>query len=89
MVEVLVMLRKALEVTSGQADQSTSTFVADTLSKYAELLAAQGNLATAISYLGNSNEVSLDLLRAKCNVLGACCKNFIQSHLDFIMLHFH
>ena len=51
------MLRKALEVTTGHPDQSTSVLVADTLSKYAELLAAQGNLATAISYLGNSNEV--------------------------------
>ena len=59
LVEKVMILRKAVEMAQGRAQPVTSSVVAEKLSHYADLLAAQGNLNTAISYLGSSNEVIL------------------------------
>ncbi len=57
LVEKVMILRKAVEMAQGRSQPVTSSVVAEKLSHYADLLAAQGNLNTAISYLGSSNEV--------------------------------
>ncbi|CAH1795497.1 unnamed protein product, partial [Owenia fusiformis] len=62
LVEKVMILRKAVETARGQTDIS-SGILAKKLSLYAELLAAQGNLPTAMGYLGNSNESTLLVLR--------------------------
>ena len=53
-----MLLRQAVEK-SGRSTDISSGALADKLSRYAELLAAEGNLATAANYLGSSNEVSI------------------------------
>ena len=60
LVEKVMILRKAVERASG-VEQATGDAMAEKLSRYAELLAAQGSLTTAINYLGNSQEVSLQI----------------------------
>jgi hypothetical protein len=57
LVEKVMILRKAVELSRGQAQDISSGFLADKLSQYAGILAAQGSLNTAINYLGESNEV--------------------------------
>ena len=52
-----MILRKAVETASAQG-QDSNGLLAEKLSKYADLLAAQGSLTTAINYLGTSQEVS-------------------------------
>ena len=53
-----MLLRNAVEKSTGKPID-VSGALADKLSSYAELLAAEGNLATAANYLGSSNEVSI------------------------------
>ncbi len=52
-----MILRKAVETVRGEALEVSSGPLAQKLSQYAELLAAQGSLQTAINYLGSSAEV--------------------------------
>ena len=55
LVEKVMLLRHAVE--GGQGNSSAGGALAQKLSQYAELLAAEGSLATAATYLGNSQEV--------------------------------
>ena len=57
LIEKVVVLRRAVDTAAGQASATTGTLLAEKLSRYAELLAAQGSLTTALNYLGNSNQV--------------------------------
>ncbi len=59
------MLRKAVEVAQGRAQQIAPGALAERMSEYAGLLAGQGSLHTAVSYLGSSSEVRARLLWAK------------------------
>lgn len=52
-----MVLRKAVESATGQAPEISGGVLTEKLSQYAGLLAAQGNLQTAVNYLGNSREV--------------------------------
>lgn len=53
-----MILRKSVEMVRG-GEEEVGVPLAQKLSQYAELLAAQGCLNTAMNYLGTSNEVSL------------------------------
>ncbi|KAL5017881.1 hypothetical protein ScPMuIL_003603 [Solemya velum] len=65
LVEKVTMLRKAVELSRGQVPQITTGRLAEKLSCYAGILAAQGSLDTAIRYLGSSNELTLSVLRER------------------------
>ena len=57
LVEKVVTLRKAIELKLGYSPEISSPVLAGKLSEYAHLLASQGNLQTAMNYLGQSQEV--------------------------------
>ncbi|XP_041363036.1 protein transport protein Sec31A-like isoform X2 [Gigantopelta aegis] len=63
LVEKVMILRKAVEMSRGQAPDIPSGYLSDRLSHYAGLLAAQGSIFTAIGYLRNTNESSLIALQ--------------------------
>ncbi|XP_067672888.1 protein transport protein Sec31A-like isoform X1 [Haliotis asinina] len=63
LVEKIMVLRKAVEVSRGKAPEIPSGPLADRLSQYSEMLAAQGSIFTAIGYLRNANEPSLQVLQ--------------------------
>lgn len=63
LVEKVMVLRRAVETAQGQQAVIHSGILAENLARYAELLAAQGSLGTALTYLGNSNEATLMVLR--------------------------
>ena len=58
LVEKVMVLRKAVEVSRGTSPAVSGGALADKLSQYAGLLAAQGSLTTALTYLNNSSDVS-------------------------------
>ena len=61
LVEKVMVLRKAVEMAQGRAHQIAPGVLADKMSEYAGLLAGQGSLYTAMSYLGSSNEVKFSV----------------------------
>lgn len=63
LVEKVMMLRKAVELSQGEVGEIQQGLVAGKLSTYASILAAQGCLDTAMNYLGSSTEKSLSILR--------------------------
>ncbi|GAB1598791.1 protein transport protein Sec31A-like [Argonauta hians] len=63
LVEKLMLLRKAVEFSQGQETPIKEGMVADKLSKYASILAAQGNLNTAMSYMNSFPGPALDSVK--------------------------
>ncbi|XP_071129998.1 protein transport protein Sec31A-like isoform X4 [Mytilus edulis] len=63
LVEKVMILRKAVELSRGQAQDISGGALADKLNQYSNLLAAQGSLDTAFSYLGNSTDLNLNILK--------------------------
>lgn len=63
LVEKVMVLRKAVEVSRGTAPAVSGGALAEKLSQYAGLLAAQGSLSTALTYLNNSSDHNLALLQ--------------------------
>lgn len=63
LIEVVILFQKALEV-QGRST-SASGKLADLLTRYASLLAAQGALASALSYLGPSDDPEIVELRER------------------------
>ncbi|XP_055625156.1 protein transport protein Sec31A isoform X2 [Toxorhynchites rutilus septentrionalis] len=63
LVEVAMLLQKALEK-QGKATNVTGK-LAELLSQYASLLAAQGSLNSALSYVGNSTDTEMEELRER------------------------
>ncbi|XP_046568756.1 protein transport protein Sec31A-like [Haliotis rubra] len=63
LVEKIMTLRKAVEVSRGKAPEIPSGPLAERLSQYSDMLAAQGSIFTAIGYLRNANEPSLQVLQ--------------------------
>lgn len=53
---MVAVLRTSIEIKGRNVDISGS--LANTLSQYAEFLASQGSLASALTYLSNSQDVS-------------------------------
>uniref|UniRef100_A0AAX7V6W9 Protein transport protein Sec31A n=1 Tax=Astatotilapia calliptera TaxID=8154 RepID=A0AAX7V6W9_ASTCA len=63
LVEKVVVLRRAVEQTQRSGPAAIGILLAEKMSQYANLLASQGSLATAITYLpDNSNQVCTQLL---------------------------
>lgn len=72
MVEKVMLLRKAVELSRGQVTDISGGLLAEKMNEYASLLAAQGSLDTAVRYLGNSTEANLLILKDRLyNSLGA------------------
>lgn len=70
MVELVVIMQKALEF-QGIREVRIENKIATVLSEYAEMLAAEGNLEAALSYLGNSQEQRISMLKDRlCRALG-------------------
>uniref|UniRef100_A0A182XC07 Protein transport protein Sec31A n=1 Tax=Anopheles quadriannulatus TaxID=34691 RepID=A0A182XC07_ANOQN len=63
LVEVSMLLQKALEK-QGRSAPAVGK-LADLLSQYARLLAAQGSLPSALTYLGNSTDPEMEELRER------------------------
>ncbi|XP_036070515.1 protein transport protein Sec31A isoform X9 [Oryzias melastigma] len=64
LVEKVVVLRQAVEQTRHSGPAAIGVLLAEKMSLYANLLASQGSLATAISYLpDNTDQVSVQQLR--------------------------
>ncbi|MEQ2175498.1 hypothetical protein GOODEAATRI_018490, partial [Goodea atripinnis] len=58
LVEKVVVLRRAVELTQLSGPAAIGTLLAEKMSQYANLLASQGSLSTAITYLpDNTNQV--------------------------------
>ncbi|XP_011168617.1 protein transport protein Sec31A isoform X2 [Solenopsis invicta] len=68
-VELVVIMQKALEL-QGIREIQIEDKIATVLSQYAEMLAAEGDLETALNYLGNSQEQRISMLRDRlCKAL--------------------
>ncbi|XP_060764279.1 protein transport protein Sec31A isoform X2 [Neoarius graeffei] len=66
LVEKVVILRQAVEKTQGGVAPVVGTLLAEKMSQYANLLASQGSLQTAISYLPtNTDQVAVQQLRER------------------------
>ncbi|XP_063916558.1 protein transport protein Sec31A [Zophobas morio] len=66
LVELVVFLQKSVEKQGRQVQISGA--LADLLAHYASILAAQGSLSTALSYLGNSQDEKVASLRERLYV---------------------
>jgi len=60
-VELVTIMQKALELHSKSVNIEGN--IASVLTSYAEMLAAEGDLDAALSYLGNSQEPRISMLR--------------------------
>ncbi|XP_022104643.1 protein transport protein Sec31A-like isoform X2 [Acanthaster planci] len=65
LVEKVMILRKALQLKTGNGTEVTSPVLAEKLTSYAQLLAAQGSLASATAYLGDSGQPKIQELRER------------------------
>ncbi|KAH9518587.1 Protein transport protein Sec31A [Bulinus truncatus] len=63
LVEKIMILRKAVELSRGTVPNVSGGALAEKLSQYAGLLAAQGNLAPALNYLNNTSDTNLAILQ--------------------------
>ncbi|KAM8743797.1 protein transport protein Sec31A isoform 1-T1 [Acanthopagrus schlegelii] len=64
LVEKVVVLRRAVEQTQRSGPAAIGVLLAEKMSQYANLLASQGSLSTAITYLpDNTNQVAVQQLR--------------------------
>ncbi|XP_062899524.1 protein transport protein Sec31A isoform X2 [Mobula hypostoma] len=64
LIEKVVILRKAIELTQGAHNNGVGAVLAEKMSQYASLLAAQGSLAAALSYLPtDANQMTILHLR--------------------------
>ncbi|XP_046716918.1 protein transport protein Sec31A isoform X9 [Silurus meridionalis] len=72
LVEKVVILRQAVEKTHGGVTPAVGTLLAEKMSQYASLLASQGSLQTAISYLSTTTDqdVVLQLRERLSRALG-------------------
>ncbi|KAK2588050.1 hypothetical protein KPH14_004119 [Odynerus spinipes] len=69
-VELVIIMQKALEF-QGIGKIQVEGKIANVLSQYAEMLAAEGNLEAALNYLENSQEEKIiDLRNRLCKTLG-------------------
>ena len=65
LVEVVMTLKSSAERLTGQAIEINTGPLSAQLTKYANILAAQGALSAALNYLGQSNEESIAALRER------------------------
>ncbi|XP_013384747.1 protein transport protein Sec31A-like [Lingula anatina] len=90
LVEKVMVLRKAVENIQGQPPEVRSGVLTEKLSLYAEILAAQGSFATALGYLGNSNEIPHLILRDRLyRALGQAIPGMAQPPFPFKKIEVH
>ncbi|KAM4532333.1 protein transport protein Sec31A isoform 6-T6 [Fundulus diaphanus] len=64
LVEKVVVLRRAVELTQRSGPAAIGILLAEKMSQYADLLASQGSLSTAVAYLpDNTNQAAAQQLR--------------------------
>uniref|UniRef100_A0AAY4AW77 Protein transport protein Sec31A n=1 Tax=Denticeps clupeoides TaxID=299321 RepID=A0AAY4AW77_9TELE len=63
LVEKVVILQQAVEKSKGSAASIVGPLLAQKMSQYASLLASQGSLDTALSYLPNTDQLTVQQLR--------------------------
>ncbi|KAM4808811.1 protein transport protein Sec31A isoform 2-T2 [Rhinophrynus dorsalis] len=68
LIEKVVILRKAVQVTQAGSTQDVGELLAEKMSQYANLLAAQGSLDAAMAFLPtNTNQLNIVQLRDRLN----------------------
>uniref|UniRef100_A0A8D3AC83 Protein transport protein Sec31A n=1 Tax=Scophthalmus maximus TaxID=52904 RepID=A0A8D3AC83_SCOMX len=73
LVEKVVVLRRAVEQTQRSGPAAVGILLAEKMSQYADLLASQGSLSTAITYLpDNTNQVR--------STAAACCIAYVSQY---------
>uniref|UniRef100_A0A8C8VGD3 Protein transport protein Sec31A n=1 Tax=Pelusios castaneus TaxID=367368 RepID=A0A8C8VGD3_9SAUR len=72
LIEKVVILRKAVQFTQSVDADAVGALLAEKMSQYANLLAAQGSIATALAFLpANTNQPNIVLLRDRlCRAQG-------------------
>ncbi|XP_074849826.1 protein transport protein Sec31A isoform X16 [Carettochelys insculpta] len=72
LIEKVVILRKAVQFTQSVDADAVGSLLAEIMSQYANLLAAQGSIATALSFLpANTNQPKIVMLRDRlCRAQG-------------------
>ncbi|NXJ99389.1 SC31A protein, partial [Corythaixoides concolor] len=72
LIEKVVILRKAVQLTQAVDPNAVGTLLAEKMSQYANLLAAQGSIAAALTFLpANTNQPNIMLLRDRlCRAQG-------------------
>ncbi|XP_067412952.1 protein transport protein Sec31A isoform X3 [Emydura macquarii macquarii] len=72
LIEKVVILRKAVQFTRSMDSDAVGALLAEKMSQYANLLAAQGSIATALAFLpANTNQPNIVLLRDRlCRAQG-------------------
>uniref|UniRef100_A0A8C5MIL4 Protein transport protein Sec31A n=1 Tax=Leptobrachium leishanense TaxID=445787 RepID=A0A8C5MIL4_9ANUR len=72
LIEKVVVLRKAVQVTQAVEKHDVGALLAEKMSQYANLLAAQGSLAAALAFLpNNTNQLNIVQLRDRlCRAQG-------------------
>ncbi|XP_065490944.1 protein transport protein Sec31A isoform X14 [Caloenas nicobarica] len=72
LIEKVVILRKAVQLTQAVDPNAVGTLLAQKMSQYANLLAAQGSIAAALTFLpANTNQPNIMLLRDRlCRAQG-------------------
>ncbi|XP_009471410.1 PREDICTED: protein transport protein Sec31A isoform X1 [Nipponia nippon] len=72
LIEKVVILRKAVQLTQSVDPNAVGALLAEKMSQYANLLAAQGSLAAALTFLpANTNQPNIMLLRERlCRAQG-------------------
>ncbi|XP_076368334.1 COPII coat complex component secretory 31 isoform X2 [Tachypleus tridentatus] len=83
LVEQVMVLRKAVELMGGQSPQLKTGTLSSLLGRYAALLAAQGSLSSAVTYLVDTSEPSLALLQDRIyQCLGLQSPNCPFQHVE-------
>nr|XP_042906130.1 protein transport protein Sec31A [Parasteatoda tepidariorum] len=83
LIEQVMILRKAVEQLSGAAPPLETGVLSSLLGQYAELLATQGSLSSASTYLVDPNERTLAILRDRIyQALGHRSPNFPFQRVD-------
>lgn len=67
-VEKVMILKKSVELKTGEASGGPSPNLAQKMSDYAQLLAAQGSLTTAVNYLNNSQDQQIVDLKNRLQI---------------------
>ncbi|KAF1603821.1 UNVERIFIED_CONTAM: Protein transport protein Sec31A, partial [Eudyptes pachyrhynchus] len=72
LIEKVVILRKAVQLTQAVDPNAVGALLAEKMSQYANLLAAQGSIAAALTFLpANTNQLNIMLLRDRlCRAQG-------------------
>lgn len=70
----MVVLQRAVVKAQGGVSPDMGVLLAEKMNQYASLLASQGSLQTAISYLPTNTEQVIILLYGKCSL--SCVEGF-------------